>query len=63
MPDCTHHYILGEPVEGRLPGKCKHCGAEKSWPSVGVILEARPWILRDPLIPRNDIGGFGLLIY
>jgi hypothetical protein len=31
---CAHWYVLDAlPVDGRVHGRCKHCGAPESWPS------------------------------
>ena len=28
-PHCVHHWILGDAVGGRIPGRCKRCGARR----------------------------------
>lgn len=28
-PACIHHWILGEPVSGAIPGRCKRCGRDR----------------------------------
>jgi hypothetical protein len=61
MPDCAHHFLLEAPQNGRIPGRCKDCGAERDWPAHGVVAEGRPFILRDPLLSRthqNGVGGY-----
>ena len=30
---CVHHYVLGEPSEGVVQGRCRRCGAERTWPA------------------------------
>ena len=30
-PTCVHHWMLGDPVEGRIPATCKYCGADKGF--------------------------------
>lgn len=47
-----HWYVLGEPVAGRTPGVCRDCGAAKDWPALVDPAPGRPFILRDPLLPR-----------
>lgn len=31
---CTHHFVCGEPVGKVVPGRCKHCGAEREFSAV-----------------------------
>ena len=28
---CVHHWMLGDPIEGRIPASCKRCGASKGF--------------------------------
>ena len=28
-PACVHHWLLGEPVNNRIVGHCKRCGAQR----------------------------------
>ena len=28
---CVHHWLLGDPMEGRIPATCKRCGASKGF--------------------------------
>ena len=28
---CVHHWLLGDPMEGRIPAQCKRCGASKGF--------------------------------
>ena len=30
---CTHHWLLGQPQDGLVPGRCRNCGAERSFPA------------------------------
>lgn len=30
-PGCVHHWLLGDPFEGRIPASCKRCGASKGF--------------------------------
>jgi hypothetical protein len=30
---CVHHWVLGDPADGRIPANCKRCGATKGFPS------------------------------
>lgn len=30
---CTHHWLLGDPVGGVIPGRCKRCHAERPFPA------------------------------
>ncbi len=29
---CAHHWVLSEPAENHVPGRCKHCGEEREFP-------------------------------
>ncbi|HEY7270036.1 MAG TPA: hypothetical protein VH951_09430 [Dehalococcoidia bacterium] len=29
--DCRHHWILGQPSEGIVQGKCRNCGAQRQY--------------------------------
>jgi hypothetical protein len=31
---CKHHWLLGQPNQGVVPGKCRICGAERQYPAV-----------------------------
>jgi len=33
-PVCRHHWILGAPVDGTVPGRCKKCGETRNYPAV-----------------------------
>lgn len=58
MTDCPpHHYLLRDPVAGRVPGTCKQCGAERDWPAFVGLLEGRPMLVNDPLPPRSLVDG------
>jgi len=28
---CVHHWLLGDPIAGRIPATCKRCGADKGF--------------------------------
>jgi len=28
-PACVHHWLLGEPVNNRILGRCRRCGAQR----------------------------------
>lgn len=30
-PACVHHWILGEPTNGTVDGRCKRCGASRAF--------------------------------
>ena len=30
---CVHRYLLGDPREGEVHGRCRHCGSQRSWPA------------------------------
>jgi len=30
-PECVHHWILGEPFQGRIIGRCRKCGADRAY--------------------------------
>jgi len=32
-PACIHHWVLGEPVAGVVPGHCKRCGTDRGFPA------------------------------
>lgn len=32
--ECRHHWVLGQPREGVVPGRCRQCGAEREYPAV-----------------------------
>ena len=29
LPACIHHWMLGDPANGRIIGQCRKCGAER----------------------------------
>jgi hypothetical protein len=31
---CTHRWVLGQPNQGIVPGRCRYCGAEREYPAV-----------------------------
>ncbi|HXH22522.1 MAG TPA: hypothetical protein VNN10_10860 [Dehalococcoidia bacterium] len=31
---CTHRWVLGQPHQGIVPGRCRFCGAEREHPAV-----------------------------
>jgi hypothetical protein len=31
---CRHHWLLGSPFEGRIEGRCKKCGENRTYPAV-----------------------------
>jgi len=33
IPACIHHWVLGEPVAGVVPGHCKRCGLDRGFPA------------------------------
>ncbi len=36
----VHHFVLGDPVAGRIDGRCRDCPAERSWPAyVGPMFD------------------------
>jgi len=39
---CVHRWILGEPTMQSVPGVCRRCGAQRSYPSGIEIPEAVP---------------------
>lgn len=32
-PTCVHHWLLGEPAGGAIPGHCKRCGVDRLFPA------------------------------
>lgn len=28
---CVHHWLLGDPVAGAVPGRCRRCGQERAF--------------------------------
>ena len=32
--DCKHHWVLGQPNQGMVSGRCRICGAERQYPAV-----------------------------
>ncbi len=30
-PACVHHWILGDPADGQVSGRCKRCGAARAF--------------------------------
>jgi hypothetical protein len=59
MTDCVHHWLLDSPEGELIVGKCRNCGAERDWPNTVKAAEGRPFILRDPLLPRIYNTGYG----
>jgi hypothetical protein len=61
MTDCgkAHHWDLESPEGELIPGKCRNCGAVRDWPNKFIVAEGRPFITRDPLIPRSALNGVG----
>jgi hypothetical protein len=33
MPHCVHHWLLGDPISGRILGRCRRCDATKVFPA------------------------------
>ena len=33
QPSCVHHWLLGEPAAGWIVGRCKRCGATRTYPA------------------------------
>jgi hypothetical protein len=48
---CTHRWVLGQPNQGIVPGRCRHCGAEREYPAV---LDDY-----DRFYPSNELGTGG----
>ena len=34
VTSCVHHFVLGDPKDGRIIGACKHCGGKRTWSAV-----------------------------
>ena len=32
-PQCVHHWMLGDPISGRIVGRCRRCDASKVFPA------------------------------
>ena len=32
-PHCVHHWLLGDPMSGRILGRCRRCNATKVFPA------------------------------
>ena len=30
-PACVHHWVLSDPQDGIVPGRCKRCGGERTF--------------------------------
>lgn len=30
-PACVHHWLLGDPAQGQVTGRCKRCGAARAF--------------------------------
>jgi hypothetical protein len=30
---CVHHWVLGDPQEGAVPGNCRRCGERRAFPA------------------------------
>lgn len=30
-PECVHHWVLGDPAQGQVAGRCKRCGASRAF--------------------------------
>lgn len=30
---CAHHWLLSEPTQGYVPGRCRRCGEERQFPA------------------------------
>jgi hypothetical protein len=30
-PACVHHWVLGDPQDSVIPGRCKRCGGERTF--------------------------------
>lgn len=59
---CTHHWVLSNPEEDVVRGRCKRCGAEREYPASvegasrqGVYDEAASLSRSISLLP--DVGG------
>lgn len=54
-----HHWKLGDPVDGRVPGFCPRCHRKRDFPASVDMGYTAHAILTDPLPRRNNVGGFG----
>lgn len=35
-PACVHHWVLGEPADGTITGRCRRCAATRVYPAQPV---------------------------
>jgi hypothetical protein len=49
---CIHHWLLQDKQEGRSPGRCKKCGAER----VFVEPLTFEWSLTNRIVPARDFA-------
>ena len=33
LPECVHHWLLGDPSNGFVMGRCKRCNATRAYPA------------------------------
>ncbi|MGE3961775.1 MAG: hypothetical protein AB7F65_08860 [Dehalococcoidia bacterium] len=54
MPSCVHHWVLSDPAEGAVTGRCKRCGGERAF---SAQVEADDRFDRqepEPIVPADD---------
>lgn len=58
MLDCTHHWILGSPINNLVHAKCKKCGEEKDFPAIPTFFTTRakgaPSLLIKKVVRANE---------
>lgn len=59
MTDCVHWYELDSPEGPTITGKCRNCADVRQWPNHVMPMNGRPFILKDPLMPRLFNAGYG----
>lgn len=38
-PACVHHWVLGEPVDGEIVGRCRRCAATRVYQAQPVSMD------------------------
>ena len=54
MPSCVHHWVLSDPSEGAITGRCKRCGGERVFASHVEGNDRYDREAPEPLAPVED---------
>ena len=56
--ECKHRWVLGQPSQGVVPGRCRLCGREREYPA--VLEDFDRWTASERNFGREDLLGTGV---